>query len=114
MSAPKRDRIPPGRPVDTLPDIGLAELRTTPERFQRILESAAVLTPASMRAYLEAVGFGLRVVDQMAMLDRLRQAEAKAIEASRVAATRALPVPASRALVEVGDIGADIAARAEP
>ena len=108
------DRKRRGRPATTLPDIGLAGLKTTPERYQRLLEAAPQMTAGDLRAYLDAVMSGVRIVDLPILAKLAKEAEQRSLEAERLAKARTLSLPASRTTVEVPDISADIASGWQP
>jgi hypothetical protein len=97
-------RRPAGRPPSgPIPDIGLSTAKTTPERYQRLLAamSEELLTPPQVKVILDVLDTGLRVSDQIEVERRLVAAEQKALEAARIASSRALPVAASKATVDV-------------
>lgn len=101
-----------GRPAtEPIPSVGLADAGSTPERYRKVLEAldAERLTPPQAKVLLDVLEVGLRVADAIEVEKRLVAAEAKALEAARIAASRALPVPAARATVSLdGDGDGDL------
>lgn len=107
MSEPSTTKGRGRPPAEPIPSVGLAEAGSTPERYRKVLEAldAERLTPPQAKVLLDVLEVGLRVSDAIEVEKRLVAAEAKALEAARIAASRVLPVPAAKATVNLdGDV----------
>lgn len=102
------------RGSDRMVDIGLAAADSTTERYAKLLAGISKLTPTMVKAYLDTIIVGSRLLDPVQLEARLneRLARAEALVAAR-SSGRGLPPP-SQAVVDLHDIGADIAEPRDP